>query len=71
MNDDGEGGLEVLQARLEGAVAEVKATTTATRNRNNFKILDEIREMAAAAQCRDSLEEEDTEENCQQNSQRV
>ena len=55
MNDVGEGGLEVLQARLEGAVAEVKATTTATRNQNNSKILDEIWEMAAAAQCRDPL----------------
>ena len=36
-------------------MAEVKATTTATRNQNNSKILDEIWEMAAAAQCRDPL----------------
>ena len=31
---------------------EVKATT-ATRNKNKFKILVEVREMAAAAQCRE------------------
>ena len=33
--------------RLEGA--EVKATTTATRNKNKFKIPDEIRKMATEA----------------------
>ena len=36
--------------RLEEAPAKVKGTTTPIRNK--FKILDEIREMAAAAQCR-------------------
>ena len=43
------------QVRLEGAAAEVKATTTANRNKDKFKILDEIREMAAVAKCRDPL----------------
>ena len=38
MHDDGEGGLEALQARLEGAAAEVKATTTTTRNKNKFEV---------------------------------
>ena len=37
-----------LQGRLEAAA--VNATTTASRNKKNkFKVLDEIREMAAAA----------------------
>ena len=62
MNDCGEGGLEVSQARLEGAAAEVKATTTANRNKNKFKIPNEIREMAAAAQCRGSRKKEGIEE---------
>ena len=35
-----EGGLEALQVRLEGAAAEVKATTRAARNKNKFKIPD-------------------------------
>ena len=50
MADDGVGGLETRQARLEGAAAEVKATTTATSNKNKFKIPDETREIAAAAE---------------------
>ena len=50
MNDDGEGGLDALQARLEGAAAEVNATATAIRNRNKFKILDEIMEMTRRRQ---------------------
>ena len=45
--------MEALQARLEEAAAEVKATTMATRNKNKLEILDEIRLMAAeAAKCR-------------------
>ena len=45
--DDGqEGCSEVLHERLEGTAA-VKATTTATRNKNTFKISDQIRKMAA------------------------
>ena len=40
-------GLEALQSRLEGAVAQVKATTTASRNNKKFMVPDEIREMAA------------------------
>ena len=49
-------GLEALQSRLEGAVAQVKATTTASRNNKKFMVPDEIREMAAlAAQCRDPV----------------
>ena len=55
MNDVGKRELEALQERLEVAAA-VKATTTATRNKNKFMIPDEIREMAAAAQYRDPLE---------------
>ena len=49
-------GLEALQARLEGAVVEVKATTLASRNKNKFMVPDEIRELASlAAQCRDPV----------------
>ena len=46
MNDAQEGHLQALQARLEEAAAEVKATMMATRNMNKFKIPDEIRKMA-------------------------
>ena len=54
-----EGGLEVLQERLEGAAA-VTATTTSTRNKHKFKIPDEISKMATeAARCW----EEGTQEN--------
>ena len=53
MNENGNEGLVVLQERLEEAAA-VKATTTATKNKKKFMILDEIREMTAlAAKCRD------------------
>ena len=38
-------------------MAEVLANTTATRNKNKFKIPGEIKEMAAAAKCRDPLRE--------------
>ena len=49
-------GLEDLQARLEGAVVEVKATTLASRNKNKFMVPDEIRELASmAAQCCDPV----------------
>ena len=49
-------GLEALQARLEGAVVEVKATTLASRNKNKFMVPEEIRELASvAAQCRDPV----------------
>ena len=41
-------GLEALQVRLEAA-GEVMGTTTATRNKNKFKILDDIRKMATEA----------------------
>ena len=48
-----EGGLEALQAKLEDAAAKVKATTTATSNKNKFKVPDEIRKMATeTATCR-------------------
>ena len=46
VEDGQEGGLEVLQERLEGAVASVEATTTATKNKNECKIPDEIRMIA-------------------------
>ena len=49
-------GLVALQERLEDAASAVKATTTASRNRNQFSVPDEIREMAAdAASCRDPV----------------
>ena len=49
-------GLEALQATLEGAVVEVKATTLASRNKNKFMVPKEIREFASpAAQCRDPV----------------
>ena len=49
-------GLEALQSRLEGAIDQVKASTTASRNNKKFMVPDEIREMAAlAAQCRDPV----------------
>ena len=50
----GNGGWAALQERLEEAAA-VKATTAAKRNKNKFMIPDEIREMAAAAKCRDPV----------------
>ena len=49
-------GLDALQARLEGAVVEVKATTLASRNKKKFMVPEEIRELASvAAQCRDPM----------------
>ena len=42
-----------LQGRLEAAA--VNATTMASRNKNQFKVLDEIREMAEAAKCRNPV----------------
>ena len=48
--------MEDLRARLEGAVAEVKATTLASRNKNKFMVPDEIKELASmAAQCCDPV----------------
>ena len=55
IGDEQEGGLETLQARLKESAAEVKATTTATRNNYKFKVPDEIRMMAAAAKCRETF----------------
>ena len=49
-------GLVDLQNRVEEAVSAVKATTTATRNRNKFDVPDEIREMVVeAAKSRDPV----------------
>ena len=53
MNVEGGGWLPASPVRLEGAAAAVKATTTATRNKNKFMIPDEIREIAAVtAHCK-------------------
>ena len=53
-DDDTVTGLEALQARVEGAAVEIKATTLASRNKNKFMVPEEIREMASlAAKCRD------------------
>ena len=53
---DGHDGLVVLQERIEEAAAAVKATTTASRNRNKVSVPDEIKEMAASAEkCRDPV----------------
>ena len=72
VNDEEGGGLVALQARLEGAAAEVKATTMASRNRKKFMVPDEIREMVVlAAQCWDPREEESPEEEGTESSQRV
>ena len=46
--EEGE-GLVLLHDRLVGAAAEVKATTTSSRNRNMFCVLAEIRRMASDA----------------------
>ena len=58
MHDSQEGCLEALQARLEEAAAEVKATTTATRNKNKLKVSDEIKTMQ---NCRNPLLKSRTE----------
>ena len=47
-----DGGQEVGEWCLEVAAAVVKATKTATRNKNMFKIPAESRELAKAAKCR-------------------
>ena len=50
--DDRE-GLAALQDRLVETVSAVKATATASRNRNKFSVPDEIRQLALdAAKCR-------------------
>ena len=41
------GGLEALQARVEGAAVEIKATTMASRNKNKFMVPERIRELAS------------------------
>ena len=46
-------GLEALQARLEGAAVEIKATTMASRNKNKFMVEDFRALASLAAQCRD------------------
>ena len=70
INDGGQGALETQQARLEGAA--VKATATASRNKNKFKIPDEIREMAAAAQCRrDPLKKKVLRKKAQKSPKRI
>ena len=42
-------GLVLLHDRLVGAVAEIRATTTSSRNRNNFCMVEEMRQMASDA----------------------
>ena len=41
--------MALLHDRLVGAVAEIKATTTSSRNRNKFCVPEEIRQMASDA----------------------
>ena len=56
IDDVTESGLVALQSRPEGTVAQVKATTTASRNNKKFKVPGEIRKMSTlAAQCRDPV----------------
>ena len=63
MGDGQEGGLEFLQETLKEA-AVVKATTTATTNKNKYKISMEIRRMATAgAKCRNPALEKDLRKN--------
>ena len=53
--EEGE-GLALPQDRLVGAAAEVRATTTSSRNRNKFCVLEDIRKMASdAATCRNPV----------------
>ena len=55
MYEDGNDGLAAQQEPMEEAAAAVKATATATRNKNRFMVLHKIREMSAvAAKCRES-----------------
>ena len=42
-------GLALPHDRLVGAVAEIKATTTSSRNRNKSCVPEEIRQMASDA----------------------
>ena len=45
-----------MQARLEGAVVEVEATTLASTNKNNYMVPEEIRELeSVATQCREQV----------------
>ena len=54
--DGQEGRLEFWEERLEEAAVVVKATTTATGNKNKYKISMEIRRMATAtAKCRNPV----------------
>ena len=62
VNDEKEDGLDALQSRLETSVAQIKATTTASRNNNKFQVPDEIREMSALAAVSWPCEEETSEE---------
>ena len=49
-------GFVLLHDWLVGAAAEVKATTTSTRNRNTFCVPEEIRKMASdAAKCQNPV----------------
>ena len=53
--EDGE-GLVLLHDRLVKAAAEIKATTTSSRNQKKFCVPEEIRQMASnAAKCRDPV----------------
>ena len=69
MGEGQERVLEFLQERAEETAAVVKARTTATRNKNKLKVLEEIRRMAtAAAAMHESCVEEryqDESEECQ------
>ena len=48
--------MAALKERLGEVASAIKATTTAFRNKDKFMVLDEIREMAAAAaKCRDPV----------------
>ena len=56
--EDGE-GLVLLHDRPVGAAAEVKATTTSSRNRNKFCVPEEIRQMASdEAKCQNPLKKQ-------------
>ena len=65
-------GLEALQTRLEGAAVDVKASSLASRNKNKFMVLEEIRELTSvAAQCRDPVKREGLEEEGTESVQRI
>ena len=63
--DGREGGLVSLQERLEASAVAVKATTTASRKKGKFKIPDTIKEIAAAAECRNTVFKNSPQEKCQ------